>query len=90
MPMSTPSLQDITGLDVVQNENEVLKMVAMSPIERGGEGGPSGYAKAVLNARRLMSHHGEPDLEKHVGKNVLLKIARVNYYYHCPNCNGCL
>jgi hypothetical protein len=89
------SYEDITGLkeiDVITLD-ETLKMISATPIMRGGETGPAGYAKAILNARKMMYQHGweESDIKRYIGKHIFEEILnRSDSHYQCPNCKRIL
>jgi hypothetical protein len=85
-----PQLSDISGLDVnlIKNDHNILWKVAMAPIERGGSNGPVGHGKAVLNARRMILHTGQPDISRYIGHTMLgLADSTVFTYYLCPHCD---
>jgi hypothetical protein len=84
---------DVTGIEEVDavTSTLILKGVAQAPIERGGETGPAGYAKAILNARKMvcMPESHESCIDRYIGKNLLQRIGEQSpIYYKCPNCSG--
>jgi hypothetical protein len=72
---------------------KVIRQISISPIERGGEAGPAGYAKAILNAKKMVckSDWMESDAEKYIGKHLLSEILTRSFdFYNCPRCNTIL
>ena len=88
--------QDEPGKTITGSEtgvNDILRKVSASPIERGGDTGPAGYAKVVLNARKMTCKHNwsKSDLVQYIGKHALCDIPmKPPIYYHCPNCDTIL
>jgi hypothetical protein len=75
----------------VRNDNKEVIAACKSPIIRGGQYGPVGIARPVLNARRLVCHKRKPDLTKHLGPTFLQILKDSHFtYLTCPLCSGCL
>jgi hypothetical protein len=86
---------EVTGIEManIQNNDAQLIRACRSPIERGGQSGPVGYGKAVLNARKLVSRPAtnRQDLHKYLGAGFLEKLHDEEFrYYRCPRCSYCL
>jgi len=74
----------------LKNTSNTLRKACLVPIERGGDHGPVGNAKAVMNARKLVTSSEAVDMTKFIGDFVLGLVDDDFTWYACPSCQRCI